>query len=127
MGNMYRTANITILLALSAMALAIGAWSVLCDDPCCSLRVLTGHACIVCGCTRDFGLIARLEPPVHNPYSLYIFVFLALEFAYRAIGALRSLPRKFAICDISVHVPVVAFILYWNFRVLWEALHLQTQ
>ena len=53
----------------------------------CSLLAATGRPCWFCGCTRDWLLMLRGQPPFYNPLSVFYAIVLGIEFSFRTAAA----------------------------------------
>ena len=115
----YKTANRTILAIFAILAAAVAA-AVAAGVATCPSRALFGRECILCGCTRDFLSMMRLEFRFINPISPWLACSLAAELPYRAVFSFAHAPRALCAADAALHAIAAAAFLAANFSILFS-------
>lgn len=100
----YRLVNAFLLLGLGILSISIVLIYYCFDIDVCLMRAWFKEECLLCGCTRDFIGILRLQWPTLNIVSLYLFIGLVLECCYRCLGTIIPFPRWMAKLDILGHL-----------------------
>lgn len=116
----YRFLN-RVLLFASAVLLVWILLSHLFYDGVCGFLASSGHACILCGCTRDFCDLLRGKTSFRNAYSGVIFGFLLLQVCYRVWMSFSRSGKLIWICDAIINGLIFLGFEVMNLKVMLDA------